>query len=101
VLPSFTEGLPNVVLEASAAGVPVVATAVGGTPEVVVAGETGLLVTPGDPVGLAAALRQMLADANLRRSFGRAGKDFVRRNFTFEAQAAAYLQLFERVRQSA
>jgi glycosyltransferase involved in cell wall biosynthesis len=101
VLPSFTEGLPNVVLEASAAGVPVVATAVGGTTEVVVAGETGLLVTPGDPVGLAAALRQMLADANLRRSFGRAGKDFVRRNFTFEAQAAAYLQLFERVRQSA
>lgn len=101
VLPSFTEGLPNVVLEASAAGVPVVATAVGGTPEVVVAGETGLLVSAGNPQGLGAALAQVLADSELRRRMGRAGREFVRRFFTFETQAAAYLQLFEHLKRVA
>lgn len=98
VLPSFTEGLPNVVLEASAAGVPVVATAVGGTPEVVIAGETGLLVSPGDARGLSSAMQQLLADGELRRRYGNAGREFVRRNFTFEAQAAAYLQLIDRIK---
>lgn len=95
VLPSFTEGLPNVVLEAGAAGVPVVATAVGGTPEVVAHGTTGFLVPPGDPVGLAERLAQLLADADGRRRMGDAARDHVRRHFTFEAQAAAYLKLFE------
>src|SRR5262249_51385632 len=56
VLPSYTEGLPNVVLEAFAAGVPVVATAVGGTPELVRQDVNGLLVPPGDPSALTGAL---------------------------------------------
>jgi len=100
VLPSFTEGLPNVILEASAAGVAVVATAVGGTPEVVGAGETGLLVSPGDARGLAAAMQQVLCDATLRRKLGLAGREFVRQNFTFEAQAREYVKLLERVRRA-
>src|SRR5205085_7777611 len=55
VLPSYTEGLPNVVLEAFAAGVPVVATSVGGTPEIVQHERSGLLVPPGDASALAEA----------------------------------------------
>jgi glycosyltransferase involved in cell wall biosynthesis len=98
VLPSFTEGLPNVALEASAAGVPVVATAVGGTPEVVADGETGFLVPPGDPDALAAKLRELLTDPGLRVRLGNAGMRRMRELFTFEAQAAAYLKLFDTLR---
>ncbi|MFL5341017.1 MAG: glycosyltransferase [Gemmataceae bacterium] len=94
VLPSFTEGLPNVVLEASAAAVPVVATAVGGTPEALVDGRTGYLVPPGHPAALAGRIGELLADPELRARMGPAGRDHVRRQFTFEAQAEAYLRLF-------
>lgn len=96
-LPSFTEGLPNVALEASAAGVPVVATAVGGTPEAVADGETGFLVPPGQPGLLASRVGELLADAGLRSRFGAAGLARMRSFFTFEAQAQAYLQLLDRI----
>jgi len=95
VLPSFTEGLPNVALEASAAGVPVVATAVGGTPEVIADGETGFLVPPGQPDAIAAKLNHLLNDADLRTRFGAAGKQRMIDRFTFDAQADAYMKLFE------
>jgi glycosyltransferase involved in cell wall biosynthesis len=95
VLPSFTEGLPNVALEASAAGVPVVATAVGGTPEAVLDGESGFLVPPGDPPSLAARVGELLADPFLRAQFGAAGRDRMRTAFTFESQAEAYLKLID------
>jgi glycosyltransferase involved in cell wall biosynthesis len=98
VLPSFTEGLPNVALEASAAGVPVVATAVGGTPEVLGNGTTGFLVPPGRPDALATKVGELLEDASLRRRMGHAGRTRMRELFTFEAQAAAYLNLFETLR---
>lgn len=97
VLPSFTEGLPNVALEASAAGVPVVATAVGGTPEVVVDGETGYLVPAGDPVALAARVGDLLQSPDIREQMGFAARDRMRELFTFEAQAAAYMKLFESI----
>ncbi|MBX3231499.1 MAG: glycosyltransferase [Labilithrix sp.] len=93
-LSSFTEGLPSVVLEAAAAGVPVVATAVGGTPEAVVDGVTGMLVPPGDPGALARALTSVLADEPRRVAMGAAGREMIRERFTFEAQAAAYRRLF-------
>lgn len=93
VLPSFTEGLPNVALEASAAGVPVVATAVGGTPEVIADGESGILVPPRQPGAIAAKVGELLRDPALRERMGEAGRGRMRTQFTFEAQASAYLKL--------
>lgn len=97
VLPSFTEGLPNVALEASAAGIPVVATAVGGTPEVVADGASGLLVSSGQPERITEALNCLLADESLRSRMGAAGRERMRAEFTFEGQAAKYAELFERL----
>lgn len=95
VLPSHTEGLPNVALEASAAGVAVVATRVGGTPEVIADGETGLLVPPGQPDAMAAAILQLLQDDPTRTQFGDAGRRRMNERFTFASQAAEYVRLFE------
>jgi glycosyltransferase involved in cell wall biosynthesis len=97
-LPSFTEGLPNVVLEAFAAGVPVVATAVGGTPEVIEDGVSGYLVPPGKPARLAERIHEMLADDAARRAMGDHGRQRVSDEFTFEGQARKYLGLFETLR---
>jgi glycosyltransferase involved in cell wall biosynthesis len=93
-LPSFTEGLPNVVLEAFAARVPVVATAVGGTPEVVEHGVNGFLVPAGDSVVLAQRLLELLTNAPLARRMGQLGLERVQREFAFAAQADQYRQLF-------
>lgn len=93
VLPSFTEGLPNVALEASAAGVPVVATAVGGTPEAIADRVNGFLVPPGTPAAIAAKVTELLCDPLLRARFGDAGRARMRELFTFKAQADAYLSL--------
>jgi glycosyltransferase involved in cell wall biosynthesis len=96
-LPSWTEGLPLVVLEAMARKRPVVATPVGGTPEVVVDGETGLLVPPRDPGALAGALRRLLDDAELRRRLGEAGYARVRERFSAEAMTKRVLELYDEV----
>lgn len=95
VLPSWVEGLPLVVLEAMAAGLPVVASAVGGTPEVVVDGETGLLVPPRDAQALARALGELLADPARRRALGEAGRIRVRERFDAGAAAQRVLGLYE------
>ena len=70
VLPSHFEALPMAVLEAMAAGLPIVATRVGGIPDAVADGRDGILVEPKDPAQLAAALERLLADASLRRAMG-------------------------------
>lgn len=100
VLPSFTEGLPNVALEASVAGVPVVATAVGGTPEVIADSLSGFLIPPGRPEAIAAKVNVLLSDSNLRAGMGAAGRMRMLAEFTFEAQAAAYLRLLRSLRHS-
>jgi glycosyltransferase involved in cell wall biosynthesis len=90
VLPSYREGLPNVILEAFRAGVPVVATAVGGTPELVFPGETGYLVRPDDADEMAQRLLQLLADDSDRRRMGRNARKLVETSFTFGLQMEKY-----------
>jgi glycosyltransferase involved in cell wall biosynthesis len=94
---SYTEGLPVAVLEAQAAGLAVVATAVGGTPEVIQEAQTGLLVAPGDASALAGRIVTALSDEPLRIKMGRQAWQRVRDEFTFAAQAARYQELFARL----
>jgi glycosyltransferase involved in cell wall biosynthesis len=96
-LSSVYEGLPNVVLEAMAAGLPVVATRVGGIPEAVVSGETGWLVPPRDVPGLAGALEKLLADPEARRSLGRAGRRRAEELFSFPAMVGRHEEAFARL----
>lgn len=84
VLPSYHEGLPMSVLEAMAAGLPVVATPVGGIPEAVCDGVEGFLVQPGDVVALADRVGRLLADADLRQRMGEAGRRKVEQLFAVE-----------------
>lgn len=83
-LSSDWEGMSNALLEAMAAGLPVVATAVGGTPEVVVDGVTGILVPPRDPDALAEAILRLLRDPDLRRSMGQAARARIEQHFSIE-----------------
>ena len=89
VLPSLDEGMPLAVLEAMAAGLAVVATAVGGVPECVVSGETGLLVPPGQSGPLAAAILELLGDSARRRRLGEAGRRRVLERFGLENQISS------------
>jgi glycosyltransferase involved in cell wall biosynthesis len=92
---SFTEGLPNVLLEAAAASVPVVATAVGGTPEVVENQITGLLVPSHDSFALADGILQVLQNETERKAMGVRSRCRVEEHFTFEAQSMKYQRLFD------
>jgi glycosyltransferase involved in cell wall biosynthesis len=98
VLPSRTEGLPVIALEAMAAQVPVVATAVGGTPEAVVDGLCGYLVPSETPPALAQRVLDLAVSPDERRIMGLRGRERVLSDFTFEAQAKSYEALFGELR---
>jgi len=95
VLPSLSEGLPNVVLEAMAHGRPVIGTRVGGVPEVVDDGVTGLVVAPQDASALARAMLTLLRDPARCAAMGRAARERINRNFSPGARAERILTLYE------
>ena len=94
-LPSLYEGLPNVVLEAMASGLPVVATPVDGTKEAVVDNETGILVPVKDVEKLAASLVKLLKDKELAKKMGRRGRKRVEEEFSLEKQIRSFEKLYE------
>jgi glycosyltransferase involved in cell wall biosynthesis len=94
---SISEGVSLTILEAMAAALPVIATAVGGTPEVVLHGVTGLLVEPRAPTAIADAVAQLACSPTLRAAFGAAGRARVERAFTIERMVADYAREYARV----
>ncbi len=95
VLASIDEGMPMAVLEALASKTPVVATSVGAIPRLIHSETTGLLVAPRDVQALKSAILKLLKDPFLRRQFGDAGSELVRRGHSHELMARNYLQLYE------
>jgi len=94
VLPTLMEGMSNTLLEAMAVGLPVVATRVGGNPEVVVEGVCGYLFTPQDVSGLTCLLRTLLRNEHMRRQFGSAARQRVLQEFSLEAMVGRYSDLY-------
>jgi len=97
VLPSINESAGLVLLEAMACELPVVATRVGGIPEYVADGETGLLIPPRDPGALAQAIASLILDPAKRAAFGRAGRQRVEAHFTAERMMAQTARLYRRL----
>jgi len=97
VLPSRFEGLPMTVIEAMAAGLPVVATKVGSLHEIVEDGGTGLLVRPKEPPELAAAVEKLVADERLRKVMGAAGRKVAVERFSLSAAARQHEELYRRL----
>jgi glycosyltransferase involved in cell wall biosynthesis len=97
LLTSDTEGIPAVVLEASWLRLPVVATRVGGIPECVLDGETGLLASPEDEAGLAQAISNLLQHPQQRAVMGARGHEWIRMKFTIDIVARQYLNFYREV----
>jgi glycosyltransferase involved in cell wall biosynthesis len=95
VLSSLREGLPNVLLEAMALEVPVVATRVAGVPRLVRDGENGLLAEPGAVAGLAAAVRRLAEEPGLRSRLGRAGRATIEQSYNFAARMEKVRQVYD------
>lgn len=94
VMPSLNEALSNVLLESMAAGLPIVATRVGGTPEAIVDGVTGLLVEPGNAAALAGSIARLLQDRALAGQLGRAARQHIEDRYSIEKMVSATEQLY-------
>jgi glycosyltransferase involved in cell wall biosynthesis len=95
-LPTLADALPTVLAEAAAAGVPIVASAVGGVPEMCMDGRNGLLVPTGDAPALGDACVRLLADPELRSRMGAAGRDVARERYDIRVQAERLCELYRR-----
>jgi len=95
VLPSRAEGISNTLLEAMASGLPVVATEVGGNPELVAQDETGILVPPGEPGALAAALVGLMQAPSRARRMGQRGRERAETQFGLPTMLSAYARLYQ------
>ena len=95
VLPSLYEGFPLSILEAMSAGKPVIATAIAGNDEVVIAGQTGLLVPPASPIALAEAIETLLSDPDLAQRLAVAGQARIRREFSRAIMVQRVTQIYE------
>ena len=95
VLPSRIEGLPVTILEAMAARKPVVATSVGGVPELVLDGETGILVPPRDVPGLSKAIESLLEQPDIAHQMGNKGYEYIQQEFSHEKMWAQVQQLYK------
>lgn len=106
VLPSIrdsrsdTEGLGVVLLEAMAYGLPVIGSAIGGIPDIILDGETGLLVPPQDPAALAAALERLATDPGLAARLGQAGHQHARKNFSWDGIIARWNECYAAARRA-
>ncbi|MFO7294113.1 MAG: glycosyltransferase [Acidimicrobiia bacterium] len=97
VNPADVEGLPVAILEAMALGKPVVATAVGGVPSVVIDGETGRLVPPKDPAALAKTIGELLDDPALRQRLGGAARELIERRYSLARMVERYENVYDEV----
>lgn len=96
VLPSRMESIPQVIKEAFYLGIPVIATRVGGMPEIIQHGENGLLVSPNDPQQIADTINKLLADKDLREKLSAKAHEFITENFSWDALLPQYLELYKK-----
>jgi len=97
VLPSLGEGISNTILEAMASGLPVVATRVGGNPELVIEGRTGTLVPASDPDAIMQAIHRYLCDPDLEPAYGRAARARVEASFSWNSMVNGYVGVYDKL----
>ena len=98
VLPSISEGIPVVIMEAMASGLPVVATDITGNPEIVVDGDTGFLVPVNDPESLAVSIKTLIEDKKMRVEMGKRGREKVILDYDIQKNVGLLEEIFERYR---
>jgi glycosyltransferase involved in cell wall biosynthesis len=96
VLPSKAEGISNTILEAMASGLPVIATRVGGNPELVLDGKTGCLVEKEDVQGMSSAMRELVLDDGKRRQLGEASLQRIQAEFSIDSMVNRYRQVYDK-----
>jgi len=97
VISSLSEGLPIILLEAMRAGIPVISTQVGGIPDVIEHGRSGMLVNPGDAAGLAESIKLMAGNPEMRGALGNKAATQFRENYTSDRMAVDYLDIYKKL----